>query len=136
MKKLLSLSILMLAVLIMPMLASCGSDDDDVNNSAIAEYIGKWSCTYPETYMSSTIVEEGTILVITSSGDMTWTMSNGSKYNATMRALGDGWADITYNGKTYRAEIYVKGNFLTINVNNGETVKDFPFDGSYRNVGD
>ena len=64
---------------------------------------------------------------------MTWTMSDESKYKATMRDLGDDWADITYNGKTYRAEIYVRNNILHINVNGDANlkVKDFPFDGSY-----
>ena len=111
---------------------SCSSDDDD-SNSAIVEYVGKWSCTSPNTFNPSTIVTEGTILLITSSGDMTWTMSDESKYKATMRDLGDDWADITYNGKTYRAEIYVRNNILHINVNGDANlkVKDFPFDGSY-----
>ena len=123
------------AILLVPMsfaLISCGDDDDD-NNSAIAEYIGTWSCTNPATYHNSTIVTEGTILLITSSGDMTWTMPSGSKYNAKMHALGDDWADIIYNGKTYRAEIYVRNSSLTINVNGDASlkVKDFPFDGSY-----
>lgn len=113
---------------------SCSSDDD--NNSEIVEYVGKWSCTNPATYVKSTIVKLGTILLITSSGDMTWTMPDGSKYNARMRALGDDWADITYNGKTYRAEIYVTNNYLNINVNGDANlkVKDFPFDGSYKKV--
>ena len=115
---------------------SCGGDDDDVNNSELVQYIGTWNCTSPATYRTSTIVTEGASLLITSSGNMTWTMSDGSKYNATMRALGDDWADITYSGKTYRAEIYIRGNYLTINVN-GFTellVKDFPFDGTYEKV--
>ncbi|MBO4721176.1 MAG: hypothetical protein J5658_15085 [Prevotella sp.] len=114
---------------------SCSSNDDD-NNSAITEYSGTWSCTRPATYHTSTIVKEGTILLITSSGNMTWTMPDGNKYNATMRALGDDWADITYNGKTYRAEIYVRSNTLSINVNGDANLKtkDFPFDGDYEKV--
>ena len=115
--------------------SSC-SKDDEKSSSAIVEYVGKWSCTSPATYQTSTIVTKGTILLITSSGDMTWTMSDGSKYNATMRALGDDWADITYNGKIYRAEIYVINSNLTINVNGNTNlkVKDFPFDGIYKKV--
>ena len=116
---------------------SCGGDDDDYDGgSAIAEYVGTWSCTYPDDFRSSTIVTEGTTLVITSSGNMTWTMSEERNYNATMRALGDGWVKISYNGKTYTAEMYVSGNSLTINVNGDVnlTVKDFPFDGTYTRV--
>ena len=118
-------------------LISCGSDDDNGNNDAIAEYVGSWSCTSPATYITSTVVEEGTKLLISSSGSMTWTMSDGSQYSATMRALGDDWADIIYNGKTYRAEIYTSGDYLHINVNGNSSlkVKDFPFDGSYKRVG-
>jgi hypothetical protein len=114
---------------------ACGSDDDDSNNGAIVEYVGTWSCTYPATYRTSTIVTEGTTLLITSSGDMTWTMPDNSKYNAKMRALGNDWADITYNGKTYRTEIYVK-NYLYINANGNKNlkVKDFPFDGDYKRI--
>ena len=127
----------MLVVMFMPLMTSCGSDDGEGDNSAILEYVGTWSCTYPATYRSSTIVTEGTTLVITSSGNMTWTMPDGSKYSATMRALGDDWADIKYNGKTYKAEIYTSGKSLTINVNGSSElmVKDFPFDGSYLKVG-
>ena len=112
---------------------ACGGDDDDSNNGAIVEYVGNWSCTTPATYQTSTIVTQGTTLLITSSGDMTWTMPEGSKYSAKMRALGDDWADITYNGKTYRTEIYVRNNTLRINANGDVSlkVKDFPFDGSY-----
>ena len=65
---------------------------------------------------------------------MTWTFSDGQRYNATMRDLGDGWVDITYNGKTYgKSEMYVRSNRLTINVNGNASlkVKDFPFDGTY-----
>jgi len=114
-------------------LTACGGDDDDSNNGAISEYVGSWSCTSPATYQTSTIVTKGTTLLITSSGDMTWTMPDGNRYNAKMRALGDDWADITYKGKTYRAEIYVSNNKLWINVNGNRelTVKDFPFDGGY-----
>ena len=115
---------------------ACGDDDDD-NAGAISEYVGTWSCTSPDSWESSTIVTEGTILLITSSGDMTWTLPDNSKYNAKMRALGDGWADITYNGKTYyKAEVYVSNNNLFINVNGAASlkVKDFPFDGSYIKV--
>ena len=68
---------------------------------------------------------------------MTWTLPDNSKYNAKMRALGDGWADITYNGKTYyKAEVYVSNNNLFINVNGAASlkVKDFPFDGSYKHM--
>lgn len=113
---------------------SCGDDDDD--NNAIVEYVGTWSCTSPASYWSGTIVTVGTTLQITSSGDMTWTMPNNNKYKATMRALGDDWAEITYNQKTYKAEIYVRGNELTINVNGDANlkVKDFPFDGDYKKV--
>lgn len=116
-------------------LTSCGSDDID-NGSAIAEYVGTWSCSYPDDFRPSTIVTKGTTLLITSSGNMTWTMSEGKTYNATMRVLGDDWADITYNGKAYKAEMYVKSNSLTINVNGNAnlTVKDFPFDGTYTKV--
>lgn len=116
-------------------LVSCGGDDEQ-DNGAILEYVGTWSCIYPATYQNSTIVTEGTILVITSSGDMSWTMSDGNRYQAKMRALGNDWADISYNGKTYRAEIYVNGNTLTINVNGNVdlSVKDFPFDGTYVKV--
>ena len=117
-------------------LASCGSDDDDDNNTAITEYVGTWNCTSPATYRSSTIVTEGTTLQIATSGDMKWVLPKGSTYNATMHALGDDWANITYNGKTYKAEIYVRSNSLTINVNGDAnlTVKDFPFDGTYIKV--
>jgi len=116
-------------------LASCGSDDND-NNTAITEYVGTWNCTSPATYRSSTIVTEGTTLQISTSGDMKWVLPEGGTYNATMCAIGDDWANITYNGKNYKAEIYVRSNSLTINVN-GEanlTVKDFPFDGTYLKV--
>lgn len=129
-------SILLLMAVSMPLLMSCGSDDENNGNSnTIGEYVGKWSCSSP-SYRNSTIVEKGTILLITASGDMTWTMAVGNKYTATMRALGDDWADINYNGKTYRAEIYVNNNSLTINVNGNVDlkVKDFPFDGSYKRV--
>ena len=112
---------------------ACGGDDDDSNNDAIAGYVGTWSCTTPATYQKSTIVTKGTILTITSSGDMTWTVPNVNSYKAKMHALGDDWADITYNGKTYRTEIYVKRNSLNINANGNASlkVKDFPFDGVY-----
>ena len=108
---------------------SCGSDDED----PITEYVGVWRCTSPATYVNNTIVKKGNNLLITSAGEMTWTMSTSLKYNATMKALGDDWADITYNGKTYRAEIYVRNNSLTINVNGDVNLKekDFPFDGVY-----
>jgi len=125
---------LLLAVLTLPMIVACGGDDDNNgNNSAIAEYSGSWNCTSPATYQKSTIVTEGTNLLITSSGGMTWTMPDGTKYSATMRALGDDFADITYNGKTYNTEIYVKNKVLTINANGNANlkVKDFPFDGRY-----
>lgn len=114
---------------------SCNSDDDSSNN-AISEYTGTWRCTHPATYLTSTIVEKGTTLLITQSGNMTWTMSDGTTYNATMRALGDDWADITYKKKTYKAEIFVRFNSLTINANCDAKLitKDFPFDGDYQEV--
>jgi hypothetical protein len=131
MKKIKFLSILLLAVFTLPILTSCGSDDDE---NTINEYVGVWKCTIPATYVKSTLVTKGTTLHITSSGNMTWTISTGKRYDATMKALGDGWVDITYNGKTYnRAEMYVRNNSLTINVNGNANlkVKDFPFDGVY-----
>lgn len=111
---------------------SCSSDDED----PITEYEGVWRCTNPATYEKSTIVKEGNTLLITSSGEMTWTMTTNLRYNAMMKALGDDWAEITYNGKTYRAEMYVRNNYLTINVNGDVNLKekDFPFDGVYENV--
>lgn len=141
MKKTKFWSMMMLAMLVTQMLiTSCSKDsDNDDGNKAIEEYVGKWICTSP-SHRESTIVEQGTILVITSSGDMTWTMTNGSKYAAKMRARGDDWADITFNGKTYTAEVYTygnkpnsEGNCLGINANGNSSlkVKDFPFDGSY-----
>ena len=116
--------------------ASCGSGDDDDNNTGITEYVGMWNCTSPATYRASTIVTEGTTLQIATSGDMKWVLPEGGTYNATMRTLGDDWADITYNCKIYKAEIYVRSNSLTINVNGDAnlTVKDFPFDGTYIKV--
>lgn len=122
----------MLVMLTMPLMVACGDDGDSDGNKAIEEYVGKWVCTSP-SYRESTIVDKGATLEITSSGNMTWTMTNGSKYAATMRALGDDWADITFNGKTYRAEIYTTKVGLIINVNGFSSlkVKDFPFDGSY-----
>ena len=129
-------SLMLLMAVLMPLFYSCDSDDDNSNN-AIGEYVGTWRCQSPATHRKSTIVEEGTILLITSSGNMTWTMSDGNTYHATMHALGDDWADITYNKKTYRAEIYVfNDNRLEINVNGDAklTVKDFPFDGGYQKV--
>lgn len=131
MTKIKYLSILLLAVFSLTFLTSCGSDDDD---NRVGEYAGTWRCTVPATYVKSTLVKKGTLLQITSSGNMTWIFSDDQRYNATMRALGDGWVDITYNGKTYgKAEMYVKGNYLTINVNGNANlkVKDFPFDGVY-----
>lgn len=125
----------MIASVISVCFISCGSDDD-INNANL-EYVGTWSCTRPNTYRTSTIITEGTILSITTSGNMTWQLPNGSKYNATMYALGDDWADINYNGKTYRAEMYVSSsNSLVINANGNRSleVKDFPFDGSYQKV--
>ena len=67
---------------------------------------------------------------------MTWTINTPLTYNAKMHALGDDWADITYKGKTYRAEIYVRNNNLTINVNGDVNLKekDFPFDGTYEKI--
>ena len=131
MKKIKILSILLLAVLTLPVLTSCGNDDED---NSVNEYAGVWKCTSPATYVKSTLVTKGTTLHITSSGNMTWTISTGKRYDATMKALGDGWVDITYNGKTYdKAEMYVRNNSLTINVNGNANlkVKDFPFDGVY-----
>ncbi len=109
---------------------SCGNDD---NNKALEEYVGTWICTSPSG-RPYTLVEKGTTLVISSTGDMTWTMSDGKVYNAKVNAKGDGFADITYNGKTYEAEMYVRSSSLAINVNgnNDLKVKDFPFDGSYK----
>ena len=126
-------SLMLLMAICMPLFYSCDSDDDDSSNDAINEYVGTWKCRSPAAHWKNTIVKEGAILLITSSGNMTWTMSDGSTYNATMRALGDDWADITYNKKTYRAEIYVHGYSLEINVNGNADlpVKDFPFDGGY-----
>lgn len=138
MKKLKIWSMMMLIAMTLPLMVACGGDDsgDNTHNANIGEYVGKWSCISPASYRSSTIVTEGTILVITASGNMTWTMTDESKYTATLRALGDDWGDITYNGKTYRAEIYVSGNTLHINVNGNTnlTVKDFPFDGGYKKL--
>lgn len=114
---------------------ACSSDDDENNTEAMAAYVGTWVCSSPATYYSSTTVTVGTTLQIASSGAMTWTTSSGKTYSATMKALGDDWANITYNGKTYKqAEVYVSNNTLHINVNGAEdlTVKDFPFDGAYR----
>ncbi len=131
MKKIKLLSILLLAVFTLPILTSCGSDDEDNN---VNEYAGVWKCTIPATYVKSTLVKDGTTLHITSSGNMTWTISSSQKYDATMKALGDGWVEITYNGKTYdKVEMYVRNNSLTINVNGNAKlkVKDFPFDGVY-----
>jgi hypothetical protein len=130
MKKIKILSILLLAVLTLPVLTSCGNDDED---NSVNEYAGVWKCTSPATYVKSTLITKGATLHITSSGNMTWTISTSQKYDATMKALGDGWVDITYNGKTYRAEMYVRGNTLHINVNGDVNliVKDFPFDGVY-----
>ena len=130
MKKIKILSILLLAVLTLPVLTSCGSDDED---NSVNEYAGVWKCTIPASHVKSTLVKNGTTLNITSSGDMTWTISTSQSYKATMKALGDGWVDITYNGKTYRAEMYVRNNSLHINVNGDVNlkVKDFPFDGVY-----
>lgn len=131
MKKIELLSIMLLAVFTLPVLTSCGSDDED---NSINEYVGVWKCTSPATYVKSTLIPKGATLHITSSGNMTWTISTSQRYDATMKALGDGWVDITYNGKTYdKAEMYVRNNSLTINVNGNANlkVKDFPFDGVY-----
>jgi hypothetical protein len=127
---------MMIMAILFVSFTACGSDDEE-NNNAIVEYVGTWSCTSPATYRTSTIVTEGTTLLITSSGNMTWTMPDGNKYSATIHALGDDWANITYNGKTYRAEIYTTGDYLHINVNGNSSlaVKDFPFDGSYKKIG-
>lgn len=135
-KKLFLYALAMTMVLVMSVgFTSCSSNDED-NNNAIAEYVGTWICTYPETHQTATVVTEGTPLIITSSGDMAWTLPDGSRYNARMRALGDSWADITYNGITYRAEIYVRDNILVINVNGNTYLKekDFPFDGTYEKM--
>ena len=132
MKKIMVLSVLLLAVFTLPVLTSCSSDDED--NEVANEYVGVWNCTYSASYVKSTIVKKGTTLQLTSSGNMTWTLPNGQKYDATMKTLGDGWVDVTYNGKTYsKAEMYVRDNSLTINVNGNANlkVKDFPFDGVY-----
>ena len=137
MKKLKIWSIMMLIVMVFPLMVACSSDDGGKTHDAnIGEYAGKWVCSSPASYISSTIVAEGTILVITASGNMTWTMPDNTKYSATLRALGDDWGDITYNGKTYRTEIYVRGTVLHINTNGFSDlkVKDFPFDGSYQKV--
>ena len=138
MKKFKIWSMMMLMAMVLPTLVACGgdSDGDSTHNANIGEYVGKWSCISPATYRSSTIVTEGTILVITASGSMTWSMTNGTIYTATLRALGDDWGDITYNGKNYRAEIYVSGNTMNINVNGNANliVKDFPFDGGYKKI--
>ena len=122
-------SLMLLMAVCMPLFYSCDSDDDDSSNHAIDEYVGTWKCRSPATHRKNTIVKEGTILLITSSGNM----PDGTTYNATMRALGEAWADITYNKKTYGGEIYVFGNSLEINVNGNADllVKDFPFDGGY-----
>jgi hypothetical protein len=116
--------------------SSCSSDNDD-NNDAIVGYVGTWSCTSPASYVSNTIVEEGTKLQITSAGRMTWTKADGKTYSATMKALGDDLANITYNGKIYSSvEIYVRNSSLTINANGAASleVKDFPFDGTYTKI--
>lgn len=131
MKKIELLSIMLLAVFTLPVLTSCGSDDED---NSINEYVGVWKCTSPATYVKSTLIPKGATLHITSSGNMTWTISTSQRYDATMKALGDDWVEITYNGKTYdKAEMYVRNNSLTINVNGNAKlkVKDFPFDGVY-----
>lgn len=112
---------------------SCSSDDDN-DNSAIESYVGTWVCSSPDSYYPSTIVTTGTTLQIISSGSMTWTTPQGINYSATMKALGDDWANITYNNKTYKdVEIYVSNNTLYINANGAESLKtkDFPFDGDY-----
>ena len=128
------LSTLLVVVLFSIGFVSCGGDDDD-ENIAINEYVGSWSCTSPNN-LWETIVTEGTTLVITSSGDMTWTLPNGSKFKATMRALGDDWVDITYKGKKYTAEMYVIRDKLTINANGNVDNEDhdFPFDGGYNKM--
>ena len=71
-------SILMLVTMVMALMVACGGDDsnsgNDNNTADIGKYVGKWSCIYPTTYGSSIILSEGTTLVITTSGSMTWTM--------------------------------------------------------------
>lgn len=113
---------------------SCGNDEeDDDDPNPITEYVGAWRCISPATYIGSTIVKEGNTLLISKEGEMIWTNLG---HNAIMHALGDGWADITYKKKSYRAEMYVRNNYLTINVNGDVNLKekDFPFDGVYEKV--
>jgi len=125
------IGMVLMAVLVSVSFAACSDEDD--NSGAIDNYVGTWICSSPASYISSTLVTAGTSLSITSSGEMTWTIPQGGTYTATMKALGDDWANITYKGKTYSVEIYVSNNTLYINANGAESlkVKDFPFDGSY-----
>lgn len=135
MEKMRLLCLMLLMTVCMPLFYSCDSDDDS-SNHAIDEYVGTWKCRSPATHWKNTIVKEGTILMITSSGNMTWTMLDGTTYNGSMRVSGEAWANITYNKKTYGGEIYVHGYSLEINVNGNVDlpVKDFPFDGGYEKV--
>ena len=88
MKKIKILSILLLAVLTLPVLTSCGNDDED---NSVNEYAGVWKCTSPATYVKSTLVTKGTTLHITSSGNMTWTISTGKRYDATRLGYSQGF---------------------------------------------
>lgn len=113
--------------------SSC-SNDDDTQNENILPYVGKWVCSYPSTNHLKSI-PEGTVLTISRNGSMEWITPSKETYKATMRALGDDWAEFSYNGKVYKnVEIYIIGS-STLHINaNGFVdlkVKDFPFDGSY-----
>lgn len=124
---------MLIAMLALPFVTSCSKDGDNISMS---EYAGTWKCTSPKSSRTATIVTTGTILEISSSGNAIWTLPDNTKYSALMRNRGDDWVVITYNGKSYTAEMYVRSNDLTINANGNENleVKDFPFDGIYEKI--
>lgn len=107
-------------------------DSDSGANDLISEYVGKWYYYSG----SSTTIAKGTELTISSSGVLTWKTPDGDIFNGTIKALGDDWCDVTYNGKTYRqSEVYTYNNrtclAFNVNGNTSLSIKDFPFDGVY-----
>lgn len=115
---------------------SCGNDEE--NTAAIEGllYEGNWMFSSYNNFIRDGNVK--TTLQITSSGEMIWKIPERGTYKAQLHVHGNNWADITYNGKTYSAEMYViekenLPNEMVINVNGDEDliVKDFPFDGKY-----
>ena len=130
MKKLKFLNILMLVVMIVPFIASCGSDDKDSNNVPAEELakmaVGTWMCTESiDTYQGESARDLQVGKEITIKGDGTYTSTSSSMgYSGTYTTSGNSFTAKSSAG-TFVVSVTINGNKMTWNgtASNGVSFK-------------